>query len=448
MKPKCLLIASAISILAFFSLITAPAAAQSPAPLRLTLDDAIAQGLKANLNVLLAGAQVDEAAGTRERRLAAALLPRVSAETYANVQNRNLRAFGISLPGMPQVVGPFSNYDIRLYAQQNVVDLANYHVFKSSEQALQTDKLSEQDARDGIVRLVAALYLNAEAAEARSAAAQSRVNDAEALSRLANDKHDAGTATGVDVLRANVQLANDRQILLESQNQYRQALLALARTIGIDPGTPIELAETLEYRPLTTQTADELAVSALTARADYQALASQRASLMEQQRANHARLYPRLSLSGNYGGLGRSVGSIQGTGMIQGQIDITLFDRDRDGEAQELAARLKSVDSRIADLRRGIAEEIRQSLLDLDSARQQVDVARQGQDLARRELEMTRDRFEQGTANNVEVITAQDEQARAEENYILALSSYQDAKFALARALGDTRKNVAEFTKQ
>ena len=54
--------------------------------------------------------------------------------------------------------------------------------------------------------------------------------------------------------------------------------------------------------------------------------------------------------------------------------------------------------------------------------------------------------FSAGTANNVEVVTAQDELARAEENYILAVSSHVDAKFALARALGDTEKNILQFS--
>jgi outer membrane protein TolC len=75
-------------------------AAQQPLPVCLTLQDAIQKGLEANLNVLVAGTRVDEAEGTRERRLSAALLPRVSAQTYANVQNRDLRAFGISAPGL------------------------------------------------------------------------------------------------------------------------------------------------------------------------------------------------------------------------------------------------------------------------------------------------------------------------------------------------------------
>jgi len=59
------------------------------------------------------------------RRLSAALLPRVSAQTYANVQNHDLKAEGLSFPGIPipSVVGPLSNYDFRVYAQQNVIDL-------------------------------------------------------------------------------------------------------------------------------------------------------------------------------------------------------------------------------------------------------------------------------------------------------------------------------------
>jgi outer membrane protein TolC len=65
--------------------------------------------------------------------------------------------------------------------------------------------------------------------------------------------------------------------------------------------------------------------------------------------------------------------------------------------------------------------------------------------LAQRELEMAQDRFQQGTANNVEVVTAQDELARAQENYIVAVSSHVNAKFALARALGDTEKNILQF---
>jgi outer membrane protein TolC len=422
-----------------------PGMAQQPAPYRLTLQDAIQKALQANLNVLTAGTRVEEAEGTRMRRLSAALLPRVNAQTYANVQNRDLRAFGISLPGMPEVVGPFSNYDFRVYAQQNVLDLESYRGFKASERALDAGKMDERDARDLIVRAIAALYLNAQSTAARADAAQSRVTDSVALYKLAKDKHDAGTATGVDVLRAQVQLANDKQALLIAQNQTKQSLLELARNLGMSPATPLELAEPLNYRPLKQPEIETLAPAALVARADYLSLLSQRQGLVEQQRANRARALPRLSVSGNFGEIGRSIGGVQSTGLVQGQIDFTLFDRDRDGEAQELASRVKRIDDQLADLRRGIEEDLSEALLNLDSDAEQVAVARDGQELARRELQLAQDRFQSGTANNVEVITAQDELARAEENYILAVSSHMDAKFALARAMGDTEKNIVEF---
>ena len=424
---------------------TGSSCAAQQAPERLTLEDAIQRGLQANLNVLVAGTRVDELQGTRQRRLAAALLPRASAQAYANVQNRNLRAFGISVPGIPNVVGPFSNYDFTFYAQQNVVDLESYRTWKASEIALDAGKMDEQDARDLIVRAIAGLYLNAQSANARVAAAQSRVTDSDTLYQLAKDKHDAGTATGVDVLRAQVQLANDRQALLEAANQYQQSLLLLARNLGMSSGTPLELAEPLRYEALAETRPETLLPAALLARADYLSLLRQRDGLIEQQRANRARFYPKLSVNGNIGELGRSIGGVQTTGAIQGQIDFTIFDRDREGEAQEFASRVARIDDQIADLRRGVDEDIREALLNLDSATQQVTVAAEGQNLAGRELQLAQDRFRAGAANNVEVVTAQDELARAEENYILAVSTHVDAKFALARALGDTEKNIERF---
>jgi outer membrane protein TolC len=440
MKRLCILAVILPAIISCQALL-----AQQAQPYRLTLGEAIQKGLQANLSVLVADTRVQEAEGTETRRLSAALLPRVSGQAYANLQNRNLRAFGISFPGLPAVVGPFSNYDFRVYAQQNIFNLSAYRSWRSSQRAVDASKLDYQDARDLIIRAVADLYLNAQSAQARIEAAQSRVNDSTTLYQLAHDKHDTGTATGVDVLRAQVQLANDKQALLIAQNQYTQSLLVLARNLGLNPSTPIELAEPLAFQPLSQAEAGTLIPSALLARPDYLSLASQRQQLVEQQRASHARYFPQFSINGNYGELGRSIGGVMGTGLIQGQIDITLFDRDRKGESQELTSRLKRVDDQIADLRLGIEEEIREALLNLESAANQVTVAQQGQELAQRELQEAQDRFQAGATNNVEVVTAQDELSRAQENYILAVSSHVDAKFALARAAGATERNIDQY---
>jgi outer membrane protein TolC len=392
----------------------------------------------------VAGTQVDEAAGARQRRLSA-LLPVVRAESYANVQTRNLRAFGIDFPGAPGLVGPFSNYDFRGYAEQPLLDLRAWHRWKAGGLNQDAARQNYQDVRDLIVRQVAALYLNAQAAAARVDAAESRVATAERLDQLARDQREAGVATGVDILRAQVELANERQRLLEARNTTEQALLNLKRAIGLELGAPVELAEPLDFQPVVPPDVAVALAAALENRPDYQTLETQRRALEREEKANRARYYPRLSVGGNYGALGRTLGDVRSTGFLQGTMSITLFDYDRKGERTELDARRRRLQHQLNDRRQDIEQEIRDALLVLESAAQEVAVAEQGRALAERELELARERFQAGVTNNVEVITAQEALARAQENRILALSRYSDAKAALARALGATEQHYEQY---
>jgi outer membrane protein TolC len=432
-----------IVMLSLGSLIgTAISFGQGPAPYRLTLREAVQVAVEHNVNVLVANTQVEEGEGTSRRLKSLALFPHVQAQIYSNVQKLSIDEFGLTglaTVALPTTTGPFSNYDFHFAAEQNIVGLHSYRQWKASQRALDAGRLDYEGEVDLVVLAAADLYLKGQSAAARIDAAQSRVSDSDALYKLAKDKHDAGTATGVDVLRAQVQLANDKQALLVAQNQYKQSLLALARDLGMNPSTPLELADPLRYHPLPELQAERLVPGALLARPDYLALASQRQAVVDQQRANRARYYPKFSIFGGYGELGRNLGGFHSIGIIQGQIDFTLFERDVSGEAQEIASRLKRVDYQIADLRRGIEEDVREALLNIESTAEQVAVAKEGQDLAQRELQLAQDRFQSGATNNVEVVTAQDQLARAQENYILAVSSNTDAKFGLAAALADVK---------
>ncbi len=418
--------------------------ARSSGPSRLTLADAIGLGLRKNLGVLLAGSAIREAQGAEERSRSA-LLPKAEADVPVTLQSRDLRAFGISLPVVPQVVGPFGTYDFRAYFSEPVVDLESYRHWKSSEKQEQASKLDYQDVRERTIRQVAGLYLQAESAAARVKAAASRVDTAQALDDLAEKQHGAGVATGVDVLRAQVALANERQNLVEARNAAEQALLALERSIGIDPGAPVVLAETLEFRSFAPPAADAAVAQALAARPDVQALEAQRQAILDQQAANRARYLPRLGIDANYGGIGRTLSDVRQTVFLSATLRFTLFDGDRSGERTQIDSRLQGIDAQLADLRRGIAGDVRSALLDLQSAAEAVSVARQGEDLAGRELKLARDRFRAGVTDNVEVVTAQDSLARAQENYIFALTQHVDAKIALARALGETEKGFERY---
>lgn len=420
------------------------AQSDSASPYRLSLKQAIERGLKENLNVRTAGAAVEEATGEAGRRQAA-LFPTAQAALPVTLQSRDLHAFGISFPGVPEVVGPFGTVDFRVYFSQQIVNLQRYHSWKSSQAQEQAAQLDYQDTRDVIVETVAALYLNGEAAAARVQSAQSRADTAESLYQLAAKQHDAGVATGVDVLRAQVALASERQNLLEMKNAYQQALLALERSIGMEPGTPVDLTRTLRYEALTPPSAATGIAEALASRQDYRALQEQRRAVKEQEKANHSRYLPTLSIDGDYGGIGRNLNHIRATTDLSATLRFTLFDRDRAGERTEISSRMTELDARIEDLRRGVAQEVHSALLNLESASQAVQVAQQAKQLAVRELKLARDRFASGVTNNIEVITAQDALSRADENVTSALTQHEAAKVTLARALGGTEKTYEQY---
>ena len=410
----------------------APAASQ---PSRLTLRDAVALALTSNLGVRVADTQVKEAAGTEERKKAA-LLPRVKNADFTNLQDRNLRAFGFSFPGVPLTTGLFGTYDFRVLADQPIVDREAYHTFQSSKRQQDAAKLTYQDTRDLVVRQAAGYYLDAQAAAAEVEAADSRVKTSRALERLARDQHAAGLATRVDLLRSQVQLQRDQQNLLVARDTYQTALLTLQRYLGVRPGAPLELAEKLEFHAAELPQPDEALPPALEARADYRSLAAQRQALVEQQKAAHARYLPKLSINGDYGAFGRNFGEMPGVGQVQGTVTFTIFDRDRNGEAKEAASRIERIDAQIADLERGIRQELHKAILDLDSAAQQVSVTKAGVDLAQEELKLAEDRFRNGVTDNIEVITAQSSLQSAQDDFITALARHADARMALARAMG------------
>jgi outer membrane protein TolC len=420
----------------------------SAAPRQLTLDDAIALALRNNLSVLVSGEQIQQDEGARVRA-EAPLLPEITAHAMVNEQDVNLHALGFNfmIPGItiPSVIGPFTNIDFRAYATQTIVNRQDVHAYRASQDQKGAAKLDYQDTRDQVVRQTAGLYLMAQEAEAQTEAASSQVETSTETEKLARDQHAEGLATAVDILRAQVQLAHDQQSVLVARNNYETALMALARYIGLAPGTPLELADGLEFHPLPPPDVESAIAQALQARSDYRALAEQRESIVEKQKASHARYYPTLGFNGNYGAIGDKLDDLPGTFLVQATLSITLFDRDRSGERIELDSQLRQINDQIGDMARGIEQDLRTALLNLQSAEDQVTVANQSLDLAQKELALAEDRFRNGLSDNIEVITAQNSLAEAQDDRIVALAQHADAEMALARAMGGTETDFRNY---
>jgi len=419
--------------------------AQTPAPRKISLDEAIQLGLKNNLRVLQADTNNSLARVDRIRALSA-LLPTVDGSAGEYVQETNIAVFGFRFPGIPTIIGPFGYSDIRASAAVNLIDLSARKDLHSVEQRQKATELSAQDARDLVVEAVANSYLSIIAAAARVDAARSEAATAEALYERARDQHAAGVSPAIDELRAQVEWKSRQQQLLASQNQFAKANLTLARVTGLPPAQAFELSDTAPYAPLEGLTPEQMLDRAHQSRGDYLSLKAQIQAAETARDAALAERYPKLALEGNYGANGVNVAQLHPTFAFVGSVKVNIFDGGRiHADVAQADVAIRQHKDEIADLERTIDVDIRSALLDLKSAADQVTVARDNLDVATQALTQARDRFTAGVTDNIEVVQAQDAVANAQEALISSMYAHNLAKVALARAVGMTESNLRQF---
>src|SRR5467141_1844791 len=127
-----------IALLTWLVAAFAPLAAQTPAlttPVRLSFADAVRLASGEVPVVALATLRTTEA-DARVRQARAALLPSAAVGGFWLNRTFNSRSIGISFPGVPELIGPFNNYDARVSASQTLFDWSSVkHVRAAGAQA-------------------------------------------------------------------------------------------------------------------------------------------------------------------------------------------------------------------------------------------------------------------------------------------------------------------------
>jgi outer membrane protein TolC len=423
----------------------------SPQPISLSLADAIERGLRQNLGLLISDDAQLSAHG-QLWRARSPLLPDFSARVSENAQKINLAAEGFSkiagrFPGFPLLVGPFGYFDARLSFSQTLLDLNLLASERSSRQNAAAVKLSYQDMREAVVLVVGATYLQTIAAAARVDTADAQVQSAQALYNQALDMRNVGISAGIDVLRAQVELQSRRQQLISARNDFAKQKLALARTVGLPLAQDFTLTEKIPYEAPEPITVEGLG-QALKSRADYQAALSQIRAAEQMTRAATAEHIPSLSIYADYGGIGPTPSTMLGTFTTYAALRIPIFTGGRaHGDALVAQAELNRSRQEAENIKAQIEQDVRDGLLDLQAAADQVSVAMSNVDLAERTLTQARDRFANGATDNIEVVQAQETVASANESYISSLYAYNLARVELARATGSAERGFRQYWK-
>lgn len=418
-------------------LLTAAVTAAAQTPRAMTLHDAVELGLKQNLEIQIA--HIRTALGEQTRVEArSALLPSVSMETSEAITRFNLKAqIGVQIPDVPHSIGPYQAIHSGVVFGGPVLDLALLRNYQASGHALAGTRADEQTVREETVLLIVNTYMRHLRALASLKAAESRVQLAERLEKQAEDLLAQGVASRIDVSRAQVRLTEEQQIQVDARREIDTSLFALQRVLSLPGSDPLEFRDAEKFFATPSPHFPTDVDSALADRSELRSAAENVKSAHALYGAALSASLPAVRFEGRWNEQGPTLNTLTPGYEYMVDVRVPLFTSGR-LTAQRRAAALEEQRARATEAqeRDRVTEQVRDGQAELAAASHAVLLSRDQVRLASQEVSLSEGRFVSGVTDNIEVTTAQDALARANDAEIGALYRYNLARAELARASG------------
>jgi outer membrane protein TolC len=415
------------------------------APVTLTLDEAIKEGLANSLRLaeLQARQEVSEAF---EQGRAAARRPSVAAQA-GYTRTNHVDEFVIFQPGQPrQVIYPDvpDNFRTRIDLQWLFYTGGRLDAL---ERAARAERLASgedlaaarADLRLEITRAFWALVTAREAEQVLARSLDSigaYVGDLRA--RLGQ-----GLIPPNELLSAEAQQSRERLVSIEATNARGVAEADLRRLLGVGGAAPIEPAARLDAAGGSPADVERLIADAIARRPERRALAERVDASRARMEAAKAGLRPQVGVSGGYDYSSPNPRQFPRSERWEDSWDLSvnaswaLWDGGRTrADRAEAAAAARIAEARLADFDRQVTFEVRQRQLELESSRAAIVATADGVRAAAEARRVVAERFTAGVVTNTEVLDAQTALLQAELDRTRALASARLAEARLERAVG------------
>ena len=260
-------------------------------------------------------------------------------------------------------------------------------------------------------------------------------------------REEVGVGTRFDVLRAEVQVANARQDLVNSERARQVAQRTLARRLNVPPSLtvstlPVDIAGSW---PLSLE---ETIVLAFQNRAELEQQLVQR-DLNEQLRiAELAALGPQVDLFANYSlsDILTQEDGFNDNYQFGARVSWTLYD----GGAARARADQREINGEIAsqnfeEARNTVRLSVESAYYNLQSNLTNIDTANFAVQQAREALRLAELRFEAGVGTQLDILNAQSELTDAEVNRVQAIVGYNRSLAELQRAVSNLPESYYRY---
>ena len=404
--------------------------------LKLSLKDAIEAALDKNPNVRLYKERIEAARGVARTQLGA-LLPNLASSAKYNNQTFFLGTIG----GAPVRTQPFDIADARGTLSQSLFSWSLIERWRASRAALAVSEGESDTTKNDTMATVALNYFevlrNNETVDARTA----NVDLYKELVAFIKSRQSGGMATGLDTARLESQLENERQRLELAKSDVARTKLILINSLGINFDLKLVLTDELKA-PDEPVPAQERAMDvALTKRPELKAQEQKvQMSKLNLSSIKGERL-PSLQAQGDYGLIGNRVDSSLSTYNVGVTLSVPIFDGgQREGRIGESRSQLLQEEIKMNLVTRQITMELREALVTLTSAKEQLKIAKDGLRAALTEAQLARERFRLLSSNSLELSNALADLVRARDNMIDGLYRANASRVNLARAMGQVEE--------
>jgi len=250
-----------------------------------------------------------------------------------------------------------------------------------------------------------------------------------------------GVATRVDLLRAETSVAAAQEELTKARNGEALALAALANAMGLPPETPVRVVtsasiadEVLPDLPSDLKSAVE---EALNQRPELKVLEAQLVAAKEGIRVARSERRPQVGLMFQYDAERQTVMPDTGRWLVGVMLTVNLFDGGAVKAAVDKArSDVERLEAAIEELRNGIALEVTNAFLSVESAKERVKVAEKAVETAQEGVRLVRLGYQNGVNTITDFLTAQSELTQAQVALVVALADLRVAEAQLWFALG------------
>lgn len=413
-------------------------------PQKLSFKEALELARKNPIHVIVAREKVAQSLA-RLRQAEAVLLPQVSGSVSEMRQTRNLEAQGISLPGQNRLVGPFNTFDARIKAMQSLLDLGAMAQFNSYAKAKSLAEAQAIQAEEESVTLVAALYLEAFAADEKVKAEKSVLSRDEKGARIAKTNGELGLGSDLEISESEAALFAARDELekakTEALERKKDLLQALTLPLGENPELVVGALPKESVLP-----SDEEIKKAVSLHPDV-AVAEKR---LAQSKANKtvqvASFFPVVSGRADYGASGTALSNSLGTYAYGAELNWPLIEggyrfqkvKESKSQVRENEALLKDAETK-TEVR---AMKARQEVTEIRAV---LKASEGGFHFAEKNYRVVHAKVQSGIGSALDLAQARADLDQAGYVRAYANGSYVLARLNLAYALGNLEDFVTHL---